>query len=389
MSSTTSAEAVIDDFIAAIRPDFDYVLAVAAFSACLFTLLIVLFAFSTKESRRRLVFRLNVLAICITMTLGILVGVVCGKAVVDPFNPVSKGVYVASVVFAIFPPVLYDSILLTRLFALYPISTTPPATLLKMFTFPFCVKCARVIVVAINLNGYVSAELTTLTLEEDASTSWFRNSKMIAEWAMQIADNLYSVSIFLYNLHVRTSSVKRAGGIAERIRQIFYISLANFVFPFVFNIALIICVTTDRSPTNGVLLIIINNYITVIGVLCATLWFSGSEWVRTRNEPLCDYMINSPKLNSGRDRVTGGKSGSEVVVIGRGSVAVGMSGSGSELAVGLHTPEKENTLHVGELGIPDVTVPDSELESKWSGMNSADHATTGSSGIKHLASPQT
>ncbi|KIK29865.1 hypothetical protein PISMIDRAFT_671833 [Pisolithus microcarpus 441] len=146
MSSATNPDVVINAFIAGIHPYFDYVLAATAFSACLFTLLVVLFAFSTKESRRRLVFRLNVLAICVSMTLGVLVGLVSGKAMMDPFNQVARSVYIASIVFALFPLVLYDSILLTRLFALYPVSTTPPTTLLKIFAFPFCVKCARVIV---------------------------------------------------------------------------------------------------------------------------------------------------------------------------------------------------------------------------------------------------
>ncbi|KAI6038854.1 hypothetical protein EDC04DRAFT_2689195 [Pisolithus marmoratus] len=36
-----------------------------------------------------------------------------------------------------------------------------------------------------------------------------------------------------------------------------------------------------------------------MGVLCATLWFSGSEWVRTCSEPLPEHMLNSPKPNVG------------------------------------------------------------------------------------------
>ncbi|KAI5998249.1 hypothetical protein EDD15DRAFT_2364048 [Pisolithus albus] len=344
MSSAISPDVVINAFIAGIRPYFDYVLSATAFSACLFTLLIVLFAFSTKESRRRLVFRLNVLAICVSMTLGVLVGLVAGNAMMDPFNQVSKSAYIASIVFALFPPVLYDSILLTRLFALYPISTTHPTTLLKIFAFPVCVKCARVIVIAVGLHHYVSSELTTTSLEEAMPSAWYRNPEMTAEWGMQIADNFYSVTIFLYNLHIRTSSVKRFGGVVERIRQIFFISVANFVFPLIFNVAQIICITTNRSPTAGVLLLMINNYVTVVGVLCATLWFSGSEWVRTRNEPLSDHVVHSPKSNSGVDRVAGGKNGSEVVVLRRASVTLGTRGSGSasELAAGCNALEKEN-----------------------------------------------
>ncbi|KAI6030978.1 hypothetical protein EDC04DRAFT_2922535 [Pisolithus marmoratus] len=343
MSSSTNPEVVIDDFVAGIHQYFDYVLAGTAFSACLFTLLVVLFAFSTKESRRRLVFRLNVLAICIAMTLGVMIGLVSGKAIVDPFNQVSKGAYVASIVFAIFPPVLYDSILLTRLFALYPISTTPLATLLKIFTFPFCIKCTRVIVVAIGLNDYVSSELSTLALEEDTANAWFRDPRN--DCRMGVANRRQFRSgtyIFMGGTKNLCISGYAAGSIAERIRQIFYISVANFVFPLIFNIAQIICITTDRSPTIGVLLLMINNFVTVISVLCATLWFSGSEWVRTRNDPLSDHGVNSPRLNLERDRVTGGRSRNEVVVLGRGSVTVDMTGSGSGLGARLNTPEKEN-----------------------------------------------
>ncbi|KAI6154174.1 hypothetical protein BKA82DRAFT_4098375 [Pisolithus tinctorius] len=343
MSSVAGSETIINDFIAAIHPNFDYVLTDTAFSACLFTLLIVLFAFSTKESRRRLVFRLNVLAICVALALGIFSSLVSGRAIIDPFNQVSKGVYIASIVFAVFPPVLYDSILLTRLFALYPISNTPRTTLIKIFAFPFCVKCARVIVLSFGVNDYVSSALNTTGLEQEEAAAWFRNPFMVSEWTMQIADNLYSVSFFLYNLHARTSSVKRAGGVAERIRQIFYISLANFVFPLIFNIAQIICITTDRNPTTGVMLLTMNNYITVMGVLCATLWFSGTEWVRACNESLSDHMFNSPRPKFPRDHVAGGRSGSDVLVIRKESVTLDATGTdtGSD-SNQFTTSEKEN-----------------------------------------------
>ncbi|KAI6032521.1 hypothetical protein EDC04DRAFT_3142408 [Pisolithus marmoratus] len=47
-------------------------------------------------------------------------------------------------------------------------------------------------------------------------------------------------------------------------------------------------ITTDRSPYTATLLLLIDNFFTVIGVLCATLWFSASEWVRDRKETLAD-----------------------------------------------------------------------------------------------------
>ncbi|KAI6038867.1 hypothetical protein EDC04DRAFT_1843295 [Pisolithus marmoratus] len=320
MSSITSPEAVINEFTDEIRPSLDYVLASTACSACLFTLLVVLFGFSTKESRRRVVFQLNVFAICVALTLGILTGLNSGKAIVDPFNPVSTGVYITAVVFALYPPLLYDSILLARLFALYPVASTPSFILVKIFAFPFCIKCARVVVIALWLNDYIEPGLTTQALVQNQSANWYRNPRMTAEWTMQMADNLYSVSFFLYNLHVRTSSI-RIGGISERIRQIFYISVANFVFPLLFNIVQIILITTDRSPHTGALVLLINNFLAVVGVLCATLWFSGSEWVRSRKEPSSDDpfpLSPSPCRINGTDR----KCENEIVVIGRRSITL-------------------------------------------------------------------
>ncbi|KAI5993835.1 hypothetical protein F5J12DRAFT_726594 [Pisolithus orientalis] len=333
MSSVTGPETIINGFVDEIRPSFDYTLAGATCSGCLSTLLVVLLGFSTKESRRRVVFQLNVLAICIALTLGILTGLTSGKAVVDPYNQVSRSVYITSIVFTVYPPLLYDSILLTRLFALYPIASTPSVTLVKIFAFPFCVKCARVVALALFLNNYVKSGSTTQALVQSQEADWYRNPKLTAEWTMQMADNLYSVSFFLYNLHMRTSLIQSGelallGGISERIRQIFYISVANFVFPLIFNIAQIILISTDRSPNTGGLLLLINNYVTVIGVLCATLWFSGSEWVRSRKESSAEdvFWLNP---NLGGVNGVGRKRENEIVVIGKTPDAADFARRGS------------------------------------------------------------
>ncbi|KAI6045884.1 hypothetical protein EDC04DRAFT_2888471 [Pisolithus marmoratus] len=246
MSSVTGSEVAIDTFIDEIRPSFNYIVADAACSGCLFTLLVVLLGFSTKESRRRLVFQLNWE----------------GNS-----RPVQSGVN--------------ESLLLL-------LSSLSTRRYLKIFAFPFCIKCARVAVLALWFNDYVKFGSTIQALVQNQGAIWYRNRNMTAEWTMQTADNLYSVSFFLYNLHVRTSSIRSVSGISERIRQIFYISAANFVFPLLFNIAQIILITADRSPYTGSLVLLINNFVTVIGILCATLWLSGSEWVRGHKEALAD-----------------------------------------------------------------------------------------------------
>ncbi|KAI6032529.1 hypothetical protein EDC04DRAFT_2605166 [Pisolithus marmoratus] len=270
--NVTDSEAAISAFINTIHPNFDYIVTITAFSACLFTLFAVLLGLSTKESRRRIVFHLNVLAVCLALTTSILAGLSNGKAIIDPFNQVSTPSVSLS-------PLLYDSILLTRLFALYPPASTRQATLLKIFAFPFCVKCARVVVIALLLKEEVraAAGTTTEVLLQDQATIWFRNPNIVAVWTLQMADNMYSVSLFLYNLHIRARPLK--------------------------------------SVALGVLLLI-NYYVTVMGVLCATIWFSRSEWTQTCKEPLSNEMLQR-KLNLPRAPAGVWMGGSEVIVIGK------------------------------------------------------------------------
>lgn len=279
MSQTVSSQLVISTFIDAIRPPFNFIVGVTALSACLVTLLVVLFVFSTPESRRRPVFYLNVIAISIAVVLSILNGITSGKAILDPFRPTAEGIYIATISFAIFPPVFYDSILLTRFLALYPVNVTPGSTLFKIFIFPLCIKCGRLIVLSLYLREFAQSTKVLLSLEQHAQATWYRNPYITAEWTMQMLDNVYSASVFLYNLHARTSKIKycRTGG---RIRQIVFTSVANFVFPLFLNLAQIVCIITSHSFATGTMVLLANNYVSVIGVLCATIWFSGSEWVR-------------------------------------------------------------------------------------------------------------
>ncbi|KAI6038865.1 hypothetical protein EDC04DRAFT_2895815 [Pisolithus marmoratus] len=270
MSSVTGSEVAINAFIDQIRPIFDYILVVTACSTCLFTLF------------------LNVLAICVALTLGVLTDLNSVKAIFDPFSQVSKSVYITTSAFTLYPLLLYHSILLTRLFSLYPVASTPSFTLVKVFAFAFCSNALELQSLWVSSMLLSKSQITSMTLVQNQGALWYRNPKMTAEWTMQMADNLYSVSFFLYNLHVRTSSIRSVGGLSERIWQIFYVSVANLVFPLLFNIAQIILITTDRSAYIGTLLFLINHFVTVIGVLCAAVWFSTSEWVRGRKEALVD-----------------------------------------------------------------------------------------------------
>ncbi|KAI6137909.1 hypothetical protein BKA82DRAFT_4357385 [Pisolithus tinctorius] len=230
MSSVTGLETTLNGFVDEIRQNFNYVLAGIACSSRLFTLLVWLLGFSSKESRRRVVFQLNVLVIviCVALTLGILVGLTSEKAIIDGYNQVSKSVYIAAITFALYPPLLSDSILLIRLLrstlSLARLQSPQPSSWTNLS----------------NLG------LTTQALVQNQEAAWYRYPKIIAEWAMEI---------YLPKQPPCTHVIdKKVGDLSEDIRQILYISVANFVFPLMFNIAQIILIMADRSPNAGVLL---------------------------------------------------------------------------------------------------------------------------------------
>jgi len=89
-----------------------------------------------------------------------------------------------------------------------------------------------------------------------------------------------------------------ANTVTERIRQIFFIAVANFIFPLIMNIAQLICITTSRSYAVGTMFMLINSYVSVIGVLCATIWASGSEWARTHQSTVSE---NTQRSSQGRN----------------------------------------------------------------------------------------
>ncbi|KAI6013309.1 hypothetical protein PISMIDRAFT_677254 [Pisolithus microcarpus 441] len=271
MSESSEIQAIITEFVNAIRPQYFLVVAVVPFCGCLLTLLAVLCAFSTPELRSLLVFKLNVVAILVALVTGILNGYLNGLRILEPFAPeTALSICFTFVLFALGSPLFYDSILLLRVLAFYPIHSTPLLTLAKVLAIPILVKCGRLLCLSLFLHGYYVRYASYGPV-----TNWFRNPYVTSEWALQVVDNMYSCGFFLYKLHIHDSKISqfRSGStMVHLIRNIFLISCANFVFPVLFNVAQIICITIDRSYLTATLLLLINGYVSVIGVLGATIF---------------------------------------------------------------------------------------------------------------------
>ncbi|KAI6122363.1 hypothetical protein EDD16DRAFT_1781914 [Pisolithus croceorrhizus] len=304
-------QVIITEFIDAVRPQYVLVVAVAPFCGCLLTLLAILFAFSSPASRSLLVFKLNVIAILVALVTGILIGYINTLVLLEPFaSGPTLSLSFTFAFFALCSPLFYDSILLLRVLAFYPTRSTPLRTLVKVLAVPILVKCGRLVCLSLFLHGYYVS-----SVENGPVTNWFRNPYVTSEWVLQVTDNMYSCGFFLYKLYIRGSAISKFGSgmlptltftvlrssdviltvtfirpypscsaMVHLIRNIFLISCANFVFPVLFNVAQIVLITADRSYLTITLLVLINGYVSVIGVLGATIWARAQSYTQEDKE---------------------------------------------------------------------------------------------------------
>ena len=62
----------------------------------------------------------------------------------------------------------------------------------------------------------------------------------------------------------------------ERFLTLFYIFVSNFILPIIFNIAEIAVIFYDTNFLHGLVVVTVNSYVTILGVLLATIWAQGS-----------------------------------------------------------------------------------------------------------------
>ena len=64
----------------------------------------------------------------------------------------------------------------------------------------------------------------------------------------------------------------------DRLKTLFWISASNFVFPVIFDLALLIIAFRDASFLDGTYVLMVSNYVDVVGVLLATIWLTSTKY---------------------------------------------------------------------------------------------------------------
>ncbi|KAJ8486952.1 hypothetical protein ONZ45_g14503 [Pleurotus djamor] len=264
-----------------------YALIAACFASLLVPLLVVLLVFSTNDLRRSLIFYLNVLALFMGIGEGVTLAYLNVYNIFFPEdnNSTIPGPVLSWLLFSFWSPMLVEGILYLRLWAVFPPTLVSRNTRVVILGIPILSKGARCAVL-----GYATFE-------------WVRSASMIGTflaglqfwpmarvvWCLQLFDNIYMSTLFIYQLRSQMNTGPILGlklnSFTDRARTLFMISISNFVVPCIFCTAQIVIASVDIQATNlslflfSTYLAVANNYVTILGVVFATVWSAGSRWM--------------------------------------------------------------------------------------------------------------
>ncbi|KAK2467344.1 hypothetical protein APHAL10511_000579 [Amanita phalloides] len=271
---------LIDFLVASFKPLYTTVIVTCVWSAMLVPLLVILWLFSDKETRRKPMFIANVVSIALGLTLAGVALELMMTVLLHPLEVPSRSFALAFAFMIASSPLFVESVLLIRLWAVYPYRATPRTTFFAIFIPIALLKLARVANVIVYLvelaKSLANANGQNLLLLLQQVWTKFPSYKV--EWFLQVADNTSASVLFLAKLNRSRVIRTRIRGWSSALEALFWISLSNFVIPVMLSIAQLVVVWKSPNIFNVVPICIVNVYVQIIGVLLATVWASGTRW---------------------------------------------------------------------------------------------------------------
>ncbi|KAG8221153.1 hypothetical protein J3R82DRAFT_2699 [Butyriboletus roseoflavus] len=236
---------------AIIQPSLNSIMIGHTFLTLLLPLLIALFYFSTPHSRRRPIFILNVVAIILAFTAGVMIDAFAIHSILSLQDP--------------WPPSI-----------------------------------ARVVNMIIFIKVLVDAARGPLG-PENIAIVWAATPYLKIEWSAQVVDNAYASLAFLWTIRDRGNEQGVTSNIhpnkvtfAQRMRTLSRIALSNFIIPSLFSIAQLVVVYRDVNILIVNEIVLVNTMLAVFGVVFATVW-SGNV---SRREAETDLRVNASPIDN-------------------------------------------------------------------------------------------
>ncbi|KAF7328830.1 hypothetical protein MVEN_02512100 [Mycena venus] len=178
------------NYIAAIKPSLSLLMIGTVWSTMLIPLLAVLLFFSTRDLRRQPMFIMNVVSILAGLAIGMINVYLEVTAILYPLTQAKKSVFIPFVALIMYLPVFVDTILLIRLYVVYPPRTISWTRCLIVFGPPLTFKIVRVanlIVFLVQWNSFLQERESPLVAGQ---TLWGSQPWVKIEWFFQVFENL-------------------------------------------------------------------------------------------------------------------------------------------------------------------------------------------------------
>ncbi|KAF8189770.1 hypothetical protein K438DRAFT_1592698, partial [Mycena galopus ATCC 62051] len=127
-----------------IQPSLSLLMIGTVWSSMLIPLLVILLVFSNAGIRRKPLFIMNFISVLAGIVLGILNVYLEATAILSPLTPISASAFIGFTSLVLYLPVFMDTILIFRLFAVYPPQTISWPCRLVVFGPPILFKIIRV-----------------------------------------------------------------------------------------------------------------------------------------------------------------------------------------------------------------------------------------------------
>ncbi|KAI6019154.1 hypothetical protein EDC04DRAFT_2739392, partial [Pisolithus marmoratus] len=306
---SASLSAVLDPIeTEVIHPSLIALMIGHSFTTLLVPLVIALFYFSNKYSRRTPIFILNVATITLAFFAGIMIDALAVHTILSPIDPWPLALNISIGLLGMFQCILVDLILLLRLISLHPPRHIGLPRFSLLIALPVILKVARITNLIVFTKQMADASRGPQGTEKMAAL-WMSTPCLKIDWTAQVVDNTYASVAFLWSVRIRlfnrqgiTSDIRPAQStFSMRLRMISRIAATNFLIPTLFSIGQIIIVYLGVNTGTVNSVVLVNTMITVFGAVFATVWV-GKE--KRQDEE--DQRAREMKLKIGEGRMNSG-----------------------------------------------------------------------------------
>ncbi|KAG6373717.1 hypothetical protein JVT61DRAFT_6391 [Boletus reticuloceps] len=282
--------------LATVRPCLRALMIGHTFLVLLMPLLVALFYYSTPYSRRRPIFILNVFAVALAITAGVVSDAVNIHMILSPQIIWPVHLQIAAGFTGNFQAMLVDAILLVRLITVHPLSRVGFVRFALLTSLPITLKVARVVNSILYMN-----QLTIMANDPNAlqaiGTAWLTLPYIKIEWIAQVVDNSYASIAFIWTIRTyKTDTMPwslmsaltfRQSSLAARIRILTNFALSNFIVPTLISVVQLVLLfrVGAKHPFLVNDIALVNARVSAFGVVFATIW-AGKEHRREANTSL-------------------------------------------------------------------------------------------------------